>query len=254
MTVPQENTPYLWKTHPSLLMNIPLSRSLEAIVGSVSRQYGHFSKNLLWKQGKHKHELVGSHPHNRNMGLLLSSCWSSRAERGEKDLEKESKSNSTGKNGLSQPGSNQREAASSSAGKAKKGSSSVLEESVYFQAEKNLQDQSNLNDSSMSFDSSQTTQPLLSSSSVQSKLVEEVQDAGKELDESSNSDIWSQKKDPSDKTLSLGKPAVISYPFNNQFLFSVNTVYPSVLLFCSLFSMMTDVLCSSSVRMKIRRR
>ena len=186
------------------------------------------------------------------MGSLFSSCWNSRTEGEEEDVEKGSTSKSVTKNGLSQTDSSQGETKRKSAERAEKGSSGVVEESVYLQAEKNL-DPGSLNDSSMSFDSSTTTQPLLSSSSVHSKQLPEVQNAEKELGESSNPGTSSQGKDPSGASPSLEKTAVISYPFNNQFLFSVDTVYRPVFLFCSLFSMMTDVLYLSSVRTKTRR-
>ena len=158
------------------------------------------------------------------MGTLFSSCWNSRTAREEEDLEKGSTSDSAHKNGLNQAGSSQGETKRNSGEKAEKGNSGVVEKSVYLQRERNL-DQSSLNDSSMSFDSSTTTQPLLSSSSVYSKQLPEVQNAGKELDEPSNPDTSSQGKDPGDKPLSLEKTAATSYPFNNQFLFSVNTPF-----------------------------
>lgn len=202
--------------------------------------------------GEARTGIGGIAPPNRNMGSLFSSCWNGRTEREDEDLEKGSTVKSATKNGLRQTDSGQAETKRGSAESAAKGSSGAVEESVYLQAEKNV-DPSSLNDSSMSFDSSTTTQPLLNSSSVFSKQLPEIKNAGKELGESSNPDTSSQGKDPSGASFSPERSAVISYPFNNQFLFSVNTVYRPVVLLCSLFSMMTAVLYLSSVRTKTRR-
>ena len=158
------------------------------------------------------------------MGSLFSSCWNGRTEREDEDLEKGSTVKSATKNGLRQTDSGQAETKRGSAESAENKSSGAVEESVYLQAEKNV-DPSSLNDSSMSFDSSTTTQPLLNGSSVFSKQLPEIQNAGKELGESSNPDTSSQGKDPSGASFSPEKSAVISYPFNNQFLFSVNTPF-----------------------------